>query len=114
MRISDWSSDVCSSDLKSGSRHRPMAPIRMNAAPATRRTPATMSTRMVIIASPPRYRHPRSRGRDAGSGDRKSVVYGKGVSVRVDLGGRLVIKITIQDTYHQINLQIINKIIIKN
>src|SRR3546814_21121953 len=80
MRISDWSSDVCSSDL----------------APR---------------ASPPRdghadrcwadgSRHPQragaqcvaARDRDrAARRDRKSVVSGKSVSVRVDLGGRRII-----------------------
>src|SRR3546814_17912551 len=39
------------------------------------------------VPHPPRRPELRVRGRD-----RKSVVYGKGVSVRVDLGGRRVIK----------------------
>src|SRR3546814_3934519 len=68
MRISDWSSDVCSSDL------------------STSRTPngaACARGSRTIAASTPC---------GSGSGDRKSVVKGKSVSVRVDLGGRRIIK----------------------
>src|SRR3546814_15762867 len=72
MRISDWSSDVCSSDLSMGAR---------------------MVGDLTETAG---------RGREAvwqGTGggrraDRKSVVSGKSVSVRVDLGGRRIIKKT--------------------
>src|SRR3546814_17383890 len=68
MRISDWSSDVCSSDL-----------IASRAAARCRDA---------------------AGGNAAGRGwcstiqgiDRKSVVKGKSVSVRVDLGGRRIIK----------------------
>src|SRR3546814_21155280 len=65
MRISDWSSDVCSSDLPTR-RDQPSRPARGRAgrpAPTPRR-----------------------------AADRKSVVEGKSVSVRVDLGGRRIIK----------------------
>src|SRR3546814_7705036 len=71
MRISDWSSDVCSSDLgaKIESKHG---------------RPSFLHT------------HARPRGRAQGDprlgADRKSVVSGKSVSVRVDLGGRRIIK----------------------
>src|SRR3546814_17374229 len=68
MRISDWSSDVCSSDLE----HRPAE------RPADAGDAAD---------------HPSLFADDGGGGpDRKSVVKGKSVSVRVDLGGRRVIK----------------------
>src|SRR3546814_15219556 len=75
MRISDWSSDVCSSDLlRAGGRRD-----RRRDAPGQRRGAA-----------------PRRRGRRLRRGrrrtDRKSVVSGKSVSVRVDLGGRRIIK----------------------
>src|SRR3546814_14229238 len=91
MRISDWSSDVCSSDLlgplcrtarrRDGRlRKRPVGPARLSAilyvprrAPGRRHRP------------PPLSLEPRE-------GDRKSVVSGKSVSVRVDLGGRRSIK----------------------
>src|SRR3546814_11304429 len=68
MRISDWSSDVCSSDLARRRNWRwPMG------AASTRRS---------------RCRRPvRRRAIGSGGEDRKSVVSGKSVSVRVDLGG---------------------------
>src|SRR3546814_14578348 len=65
MRISDWSSDVCSSDLHldvdrqfHAGHHQSAAHRHLGTLPA----------------------------------DRKSVVLGKSVSVRVDLGGRRIIK----------------------
>src|SRR3546814_9686562 len=100
MRISDWSSDVCSSDL-------------------------------VWLATPPQFSSsgrawpdrlsrglPGDRAQDraapegaapAHGGDRKSVVSGKSVSVRVDLGGRRIIKkkiIIIKMTQIQISITI--------
>src|SRR3546814_15399198 len=91
MRISDWSSDVCSSDLvarrpggkapfeqgarggiahrrrrRSGQHHHQPAPLALGGADE-------VVTRLAGI-------------------DRKSVVEGKSVSVRVDLGGRRIIK----------------------
>src|SRR3546814_13278969 len=108
MRISDWSSDVCSSDLPApippprpppssacppaaspsaygpsgGSDdlpapgHRPDAPRRRHLRPDPR------------AARHPQQHHHRPRP----PADRKSVVQGKRVSVRVDLGGRRNIK----------------------
>src|SRR3546814_3568919 len=69
MRISDWSSDVCSSDLK------PIAEEHL--------MPGRVAVR--------RRRRPRARQRRIGSADWKCVVSGKSVSVRVDLGGRRII-----------------------
>src|SRR3546814_16825128 len=92
MRISDWSSDVCSSDL---SRSRPRADRgrrtaagRPAARPAAPRPPCP-SVRAAAAGLPPEGygRRPASP-----AGDRKSVVEGKSVSVRVDLGGRRIIK----------------------
>src|SRR3546814_13281734 len=72
MRISDWSSDVCSSDLL----HTPSPmPQRQSGPPAS-----------VLCASM------QARSTRPATGDRKSVVKGKSVSVRVDLGGRRIIK----------------------
>src|SRR3546814_14454990 len=67
MRISDWSSDVCSSDLWRGALFHRRDLLCEQA-------PAVLSGYLA-----------RSRG------DRKSVVSGKSVSVRVDLGGRRII-----------------------
>src|SRR3546814_17866720 len=111
MRISDWSSDVCSSDLSLISRHGTARITRFDlvcgaisvmalivwlglgraslavmfavvadaagAVPTLRKAwhdPASESALFFVLV------------------DRKSVVSGKGVSVRVDLGGRRIIK----------------------
>src|SRR3546814_11986755 len=100
MRISDWSSDVCSSDLPGGSRRTgraapalPCSPARVSsrscafirtrrpstgtsATPSPRRTPRRHSARRAF--------RPRAEKRDE---DRKSVGQGKDVSGRVDRGG---------------------------
>src|SRR3546814_19522931 len=94
MRISDWSSDVCSSDLADpaddhqGPARRPAAGLRrrlQRARLAVRRGPRPGAVDGV------------QRGRagpelQCRRPDRKSVVSGKSVSVRVDLGGRRIIK----------------------
>src|SRR3546814_3893129 len=73
LRISDWSSDVCSSDLL-----------------AKRLTLYRLRRPIVIGRDDALAVHWSAEG-EAGR-DRKSVVYGKSVSVRVDLGGRRMIK----------------------
>src|SRR3546814_19516493 len=127
MRISDWSSDVCSSDL-----HRPRHAIA-----ARRPQSARLSTRPVRLPLPAARRaaicrrcdarsppHPsRAEARYAAGnllaavlrgqepplldapGDRKSVVEGKSVSVSVDFGGRrnLKKKTLINNKYQLIN-----------
>src|SRR3546814_6391385 len=81
MRISDWSSDVCSSDL--GVRFRPPPP-------------PGLAGEVALVAEPTKPLGCRLRGagfdsvRLHHSADRKSVVSGKSVSVRVDLGGRRI------------------------
>src|SRR3546814_13757732 len=75
MRISDWSSDVCSSDLRSGTGRNDRQ--RRNEQIADDREPQRARGDHRILG----YR-----------ADRKSVVEGKSVSVRVDLGGRRIIK----------------------
>src|SRR3546814_14577601 len=89
MRISDWSSDVCSSDLivvrpprhrasgRRPARDQPRPDLRARGAAALDRAPHRPGP-----ADPLRRRRP----------DRKSVVLGKSVTVRVDLGGRRIIK----------------------
>src|SRR3546814_20719422 len=76
MRISDWSSDVCSSDLG-------LRPAR----------PADRGGRRGRAGAAD-ARDGRCLGQFALGGDRKSVELGKSVSVRVDLGGRRIIKKT--------------------
>src|SRR3546814_18483548 len=111
MRISDWSSDVCSSDLgqlpqgphsagdpdRQGIRLGVVARLGGQghcAAGCARRD------RRVLRAHPPLQSDRHGRTAPAVQGrrhrrlatDRKSVVKGKSVSVRVDLGGRRIIK----------------------
>src|SRR3546814_12770815 len=85
MRISDWSSDVCSSDL----------PVMFyNGATADARW------RIGWISFSPDFSYVTGGGLEPllmpppakERTDRKSVVEGKSVSVRVDLGGRRIIK----------------------
>src|SRR3546814_16577046 len=91
MRISDWSSDVCSSDL---GPHIPDISDNLDNVGTT----SYMSREGVIAMVA------QARNADAGvrrlvasevtevlGRDRKSVVWGKSVSVRVDLGGRHII-----------------------
>src|SRR3546814_14740558 len=87
MRISDWSSDVCSSDLSADDSD----PLDLHAfTPAPRAGGASGSSgqraRAATSASPINPRPKRS------ALDRKSVVTGTSVSVRVDLGGSSIIK----------------------
>src|SRR3546814_19520078 len=98
MRISDWSSDVCSSDLPSAMRceaanDKNFIDIVRRLAPISRHRilPTVGMARSVIYnsaTSADSGRHCR-RGfvPDRHLEARKSVVYGKRVSVRVDLGG---------------------------
>src|SRR3546814_12362888 len=120
MRISDWSSDVCSSDLPARPR-RPDDRRRRPGGGARRLPPALERQRggrhrrqrsrgrasdarrpQALPLRAHRVRRPASGGpaRVAAGGskvgaeraDRKSVVEGKSVSVRVDLGGRRILK----------------------
>src|SRR3546814_10941959 len=105
MRISDWRSDVCSSDLNSFpiSRWKPFK--------AQRRVQIPLVTAMPNLSSPAKNIPPTSCSRSAklstkrssfadvlqadpfhGSLDRNSVVSGKSVSVRVDPGGGCILK----------------------
>src|SRR3546814_15686376 len=99
MRISDWSSDVCSSDLR----------CRRACRHARRRGPVHRLRTDRRGVRPPRPRHARraaaareqARAHEAGDlSDRKSVVEGKSVSVRVDLGGRRINKNKKNNTIH--------------
>src|SRR3546814_18745836 len=102
MRISDWSSDVCSSDLLA---------IMLTALQAVERSPAAAAIGYEVVinsddevsslgsapllaaaargkAAAFTYEPALPDGPLAGARDRKSVVTGKSVSVRVDLVGR--------------------------
>src|SRR3546814_19516659 len=88
MRISDWSSDVCSSDLRP-----PPSPACAGPRLQGRRGPAHAGDGGGLVAR----RHHRQCHRagllpDRPDRDRKSAVEGKRGSVRVDLGGRRTIK----------------------
>src|SRR3546814_19227591 len=92
MRISDWSSDVCSSDLTAQS-----SVAVGTGAQATGLNPTAVGDNAVASGA-----HAVAIGNEAtatadtsvalGNGVRKSVVSGKSVSVRVDLGGSRISK----------------------
>src|SRR3546814_17974812 len=82
-RISDWGSDVCSSDLNTD-------PMRVEERRVQHRRCAAMFQIPMAAASRQVNVRPTSKVRRA-TLDRKSVVSGKSVSVRVDLGGRRLI-----------------------
>src|SRR3546814_18616225 len=97
MRISDWSSDVCSSDLRVAARVRSgreggaarywaagCRALRRSARSPPRRGGKRAAIRHVLAV--------RRESRRPFAVDRKSVVEGKSVSVRVDLGGGRIIK----------------------
>src|SRR3546814_17833768 len=95
MRISDWSSDVCSSDLAWRSEVQGFAklPHAVLDSDAFRALPDAGKVAILALC---RNHNGANNGRIAltrtGAVDRKSVVWGKSVSVRVDLGGRRTIK----------------------
>src|SRR3546814_14959224 len=107
MRISDWSSDVCSSDLRAGGTQVGGALQAPEPGDFDRITVTIMANGTDLAtyavdrrgqwllplpnASPPFGPGPPPRTAPV-TVDRKSVVSGKSVSVRVDLGGRRIIK----------------------
>src|SRR3546814_16784820 len=95
MRISDWSSDVCSSDLRRNLE------VRHKLASETRRYLdraefIEVETTVLIKSTPEGARDfvVPSRMNPGEFYDRNSVVAGKSVSVRVARGGRRIIKKT--------------------
>src|SRR3546814_14859100 len=109
MRISDWSSDVCSSDLvtardglrvegtlwrphtATGKRGGTRAPVVIypHGGPTGQAFRSFQPFKQVLVAAGFAVFAVDFRG---STGDRKSVVWGKSVSVRVDLGGGLIMK----------------------
>src|SRR3546814_20225468 len=106
MRISDWSSDVCSSDLRDGAAQQFAAPARLGLGDLRRGAAfarARLSRRDVPRSGlgAGRYGAARavSRGRRAfreppplDAAERKGVGEGKSVAVRVVLEGRRIMK----------------------
>src|SRR3546814_3175349 len=80
MRISDWSSDVCSSDLF---ELRLFGNMRVDGAISAHPSASEPGRESVGERVRRRLAHR--------AADRKSVVEGKSVSVRVDLGGRSIL-----------------------
>src|SRR3546814_11584712 len=111
MRISDWSSDVCSSDLGIITARQYILPpsavveipahrVRHTFFEGQRWFPAQLflnlgrlnGIAMVLAGAVSHKGDLFSIGFSVGAGDRKSVVLGMSGSVRVDLGGRRSIK----------------------
>src|SRR3546814_19226293 len=89
MHISDWSSDVCSSDLIALALGKgPLDVVGLHEGGETSLDRLRHRNRLDDIRPGLRQRLAFGGVR----GDRKSVVLGKSVSVRVDLGGRRIIK----------------------
>src|SRR3546814_14429220 len=101
MRISDWSSDVCSSDLrrltisKKTATHQGQRPLKNSAgaisaiAGSPSHSLRSSNSSNSFVRRCWKYQVVFSSSVPA---DRKSVVSGKRVPVRVDLGGRRIIK----------------------
>src|SRR3546814_18998897 len=107
MRISDWSSDVCSSDLhvhRIGAARDDVGDERLAADATVDGAPEIdgVAHKEPVFGAHPARKTPRQflahlaqrpiAVRLEEEQDRKSVVKGKGVSVRVDIGGRRSIK----------------------
>src|SRR3546814_13286067 len=109
MRISDWSSDVCSSDLDLGIQpgqtdlylgHFLGTSGASRFLGARQDNPAQNAAALLPEAAAANrgvFYDADGRARSVGA-DRTSVVWGKSVAVRVDLGGRRIIKKTNKKT----------------
>src|SRR3546814_14619525 len=92
MRISDWSSDVCSSDLLVFNRYFDLSPEDEPGLPLL---PLFLSMRAAVLTHVLALQAQGAGNKELAAqaqADRKSVVSGKSVSVRVDLGVRRIIK----------------------
>src|SRR3546814_19005349 len=103
MRISDLSSDLCSSDLLAAAWLPLPGDTAENRQPVVRRADVGFGVGphipvgLRIVAATAAFLEPRMLDRVV-TKDRKSVVSGKSVYVRVDLGGRRCIKQQTQRT----------------
>src|SRR3546814_18727211 len=93
MRISDWSSDVCSSDLGEGAHEEAVCGLPGRGQEAwlpqmLQGVPFRVTWRARLCAVQGNRRVARADRRPDVPRDRKSVGQGKRGSVRVDLGGR--------------------------
>src|SRR3546814_18058623 len=98
MRISDWSSDVCSSDLHADAQRGDLGVVDVDArrAVAALRADVPFGQRVDHRLLDPAHvvAHADLQALQVEQRidqDRKSVVWGKSVEVRVELGGRLII-----------------------
>src|SRR3546814_14103537 len=96
MRISDWSSDVCSSDLQQWPEegavegrdaHAAAAIVRLGGQAATVAGRPSLCRASCAVATRRPYCPQSTATRATSSADRKRVGEGKRVSVRVDHGG---------------------------
>src|SRR3546814_7475343 len=97
MRISDWSADVCSSDLFGGGDQAALRMVPADQGLVTGNGPGLQRT--LRLVQQPQFAVGHGMGQvvgqlAAGPGalDRKSVAEGTSVSVRVDTGGRRLIE----------------------
>src|SRR3546814_11845087 len=97
MRISDWSSDVCSSDLIGGKWDVIHEALSLNVALFRTTVSNEINSQDTIDGVALQTGKKRVQGVEL-SADRTSVVKGKSVSVRVDLGGRRFIKNTTHES----------------
>src|SRR3546814_20741024 len=93
MRISDWSSDVCSSDLDNEGPWLTISAVEIGWRP-WRLLVRTIDVERIELSEIALARLPAGppEAESDEGGERKSVVSGKSVSVRVDLGGRRIIQ----------------------
>src|SRR3546814_20281325 len=98
MRISDWSSDVCSSDLAQCSRFMLRRRVsaggkdKINRRNSGAYIDANEEDALSAMDAEGEILSHDAALHNLDARDRKSVVSGKSVSVRVDLGGRRIIK----------------------
>src|SRR3546814_1045372 len=92
LRIIDWGSDVCSSDLAGRRAVPPVGARLVRGKPPGCRAGWRGWRRCTTNAGPRRSPGSATCARYRPCRDRKSGVEGKGVSVRVDFGGRRLIK----------------------